>query len=305
MDLPHRNKTMPSQIRICIRGGGDIGSGVAWRLHRCGFNVFIAEALCPLAVRRKVAFCEAVYEGSAWVEGVEAVLTKRPGEISPLWSEGKIPVIVDPEFETRQVMAPEVVVDAILAKKNTGTAIDQAPLVIALGPGFAAGKDAHVVVETNRGHNLGRIMTEGSAEPDTGIPSTINGIAADRVLRAHADGTWLNRMAIGDIVKKGDIIGSVAGMHVRAPISGVLRGLIRGGVQVKRGVKTGDIDPRGRQDYCHTISDKALAVAGGVLEAILRFHACGHEAQDPKGPVQDHTRELTHDHQAHVHTPNK
>jgi xanthine dehydrogenase accessory factor len=165
-----------------------------------------------------------------------------------------------------------VIVDAILAKKNIGTSINDASLVIALGPGFEAGRDAHFVVETNRGHNLGRLLTTGSAEPNTGVPGPVQGITTDRVLRAPADGPWKNKVDIGDLVRKGDILRSVAGIPVEALIDGVLRGMIRPAITVTRGMKIGDIDPRSRREYCYTISEKALAVAGGVLEGILRIY---------------------------------
>ncbi|HIJ58783.1 MAG TPA: EF2563 family selenium-dependent molybdenum hydroxylase system protein [Deltaproteobacteria bacterium] len=256
---------------ICVRGGGDIASGVAWRLHQCGFRVLITEIPKPMAVRRKVAFCEAVYDGHAEVEGVEALLIDEANDSRQVWDQGKIPLLVDPECEAARMIQPDVIVDAILAKRNIGTSLSDAPLVIALGPGFEAGKDAHFVVETNRGHYLGRLLTEGSAEPNTGVPGPIAGISADRVLRAPGRGIWQSEAEIGDMVRKGDTVGSVDGQPVKTLIDGVLRGLIRPGIPVTEGLKIGDIDPRGVTAYCYTISEKALAISGGVLEGILAF----------------------------------
>jgi len=232
----------------------------------------ILEAAQPMAVRRRVAFCEAVYDGRAKVQGVEAVCIDHVELADSVCEQGRIPVLVDPLFESRAVLRPDVIVDAILAKRNTGTSIRDAPLVIALGPGFEAGRDAHFVVETNRGHNLGRLLTSGSAEPNTGVPGPVLGITADRVLRAPANGTWRAVRDIGDMVEAGDDIGSVSALPVKAAIGGVLRGLIRPGIRVTKGLKIGDIDPRGNPEYCDTISEKALAVAGGVLEGILRVY---------------------------------
>jgi xanthine dehydrogenase accessory factor len=262
-----------SDIRVCVKGGGDIASGVVWRLHQCGLKIFITEIHQPMAVRRKVSFCEAVYDGQAFVEGVEGLLIQKADDVYPVWDRGKIPVLVDPECEAKHVIRPDVIVDAILAKKNIGTSMNDAPLVIALGPGFEAGRDTHFVVETNRGHHLGRLLNTGPAEPNTGIPGSVQGITSDRVLRSPADGLWENRMDIGSPVKKADIIGFVAGVPAKALIDGVLRGMIRPGITVKTGYKIGDIDPRGKKEYCYSISEKALAVSGGVLEGILRV--CG------------------------------
>lgn len=261
-----------SEIMVCLRGGGDLASGVAWRLHHARFKVLITEIPRPLAVRRKVAFCEAVYDGRTTVEGVEALLVHGAEEVSGVWEQGKIPLLVDPECTVRQVIRPDVLVDAILAKKNLGTKITDAPLVIALGPGFEAGKDAHFVVETNRGHNLGRLITSGRAEPNTGIPGPVQGITTERVLRAPAEGAWENALDIGDRVKKGDLVGSVSGIGVKAQIDGVIRGLIRPGVEVHKGMKIGDIDPRNRTEFCYTISEKSRALGGSVLEGILRIY---------------------------------
>jgi xanthine dehydrogenase accessory factor len=261
-----------ASIRVLVRGGGDLASGVAWRLHQSGFRVVITEIPEPLAVRRKVSFCEAVYDGACVVEGVKALLVKGPDDVHRAWDLGLLPVLVDPDAVCRRSIQPEVLVDAILAKKNLGTTAKDAPLVIALGPGFEAGNDAHFVVETNRGHNLGRLLTAGSAAPNTGLPGPVQGITSDRVLRAPANGPWQNTLDIGARIQKGDLVGKVQGEALYAAISGVLRGLIRPGITVSKGLKIGDIDPRDKTELCFTISEKALAIAGGVLEGILRTY---------------------------------
>jgi xanthine dehydrogenase accessory factor len=267
------NRIRLSDIKVCVKGGGDIASGVAWRLHRCGLRVFITEIPQPMAVRRKVSFCEAVYDGRTAVEGVEGLRVQKADDVYASWEQGKIPVLVDPECKSKEIIRPEVIVDGILAKKNMGTSINDAPLVIALGPGFEAARDADFVVETNRGHYLGRLLNKGFAEPNTGVPGPVKGITSDRVLRAPADGPWENKVDIGTSVKKSDIIGHVIGEPVKALIDGVLRGMIRPGIPVRKGLKIGDIDPRGQKGYCYSISEKALAVGGGVLEGILQV--CG------------------------------
>lgn len=261
-----------SDITVLIRGAGEMASGVAWRLFQCGFSICFTETHQPLAVRRKVSFCEAIYDGQMTVEGVEALLIKHPDDRFRVWTEGKIPLLLDTDCKSKDAIKPHVLVDAILAKKNKGTSLTDAPLVIALGPGFEAEKDAHFVVETNRGHNLGRLLTSGHAEPDTGVPGPIQGITTDRVLRAPTDGPFRNSLDIGTQVKRGDVVGTVAREPVRAKIEGVLRGLIHDGVEVTGGLKIGDIDPRGIGAYCFTISEKARALGGAVLEGILRCY---------------------------------
>jgi xanthine dehydrogenase accessory factor len=224
----------------------------------------------PLAVRRTVAFSEAVWSGKQRIEGIVAERIEYSEETNEKWLESIIPVLVDPECRSRLTLAPDVLVDAVLAKRNLGTRIDYAPLVIGLGPGFTAGLDVHCVVETNRGHDLGRLLTEGSAAPDTGIPGEIGGHTALRVLRAPADGLFEAILAIGDSVIEGDLVGQVAGQPVNAALSGMVRGLIRDRTRVHTGLKIGDIDPRGDSASCGTISEKARAIGGAVLEAILR-----------------------------------
>jgi xanthine dehydrogenase accessory factor len=267
-----------TDLRIIVRSGGDIASGVAWRLHQCGMKVLITEIERPLAVRRAVSFCEAVYDGQTVVEGVKAVLIRSGEDADGLWNDGHIPVLVDPQCQVRKQIRPAVIVDAILAKKNMGTRKEDAPLVIALGPGFTAGQDAHYVVETKRGHHLGRLIMKGPAEPNTGAPGAINGITLDRVFRAPDDGLWKNSLNIGALVKKGDLLGHVGDVPVRSAIGGVVRGMIRPEIPVSKGLKIGDVDPRGIVEYCSTISEKALAVGGGVLEGILRFWKKGEDS---------------------------
>ena len=250
-----------------------MASAIAWRLFMAKTRrIFMMEIPNPMAVRRAVSFCEAIHDGVMAVEGVEAKRVESPAGIPKAWEEERIAVIVDPRWAAIREMSSQVVVDAILAKRNTGTRMGEAPLVIALGPGFVAGHDAHVVVETNRGHNLGRLLTSGSAEPDTGIPGEIGGYTAERVLRAPCAGTFEALLEIGQRVEAGEKVGHVDGVAMKAGINGVLRGLIRSGTTVPAGLKLGDIDPRGEVDYCHTISDKARAIAGSVLEAILRVY---------------------------------
>lgn len=259
------------KLKVLIRGAGEMATGVAWRLNRCGFQVLMTEIPKPLAVRRGVCFSEAVYEGEKVVEGVKAVLISHPEEGEEVWKRGEVAVIVDPEARCLQEIRPQVLVDAIMAKRNLGTRKDQAPLVIGLGPGFRAGEDVHAVIETKRGHDLGRVLWEGEAQPNTGIPGEIGGYTVERVLRAPKAGVLRLRKDIGDRVEAGEEIGWVRDEPIRARISGVIRGLLREGSEVQGGLKIGDIDPRGVRDYCFTISDKARAIAGGVLEAIL-FH---------------------------------
>ena len=260
-----------NQIKIAVKGAGEMASAVAWRLSMANFmKILMLETANPLAVRREVSFCEAVHEGQKVVEKVRATQVQNLDGIESCWAKGEIAVVADPQWRSLRALQPEVVVDAILAKKNLGSHMEEASLVIGLGPGFSAGRDVHLVIETNRGHNLGRIITSGEAEPNTGIPGAISGITEERVLRAPADGEFRSDRNIGDSVKKNEIIGTVAGKDVKAHIDGVLRGLIRPDHHVTQGLKIGDIDPRGEVSFCYTISDKARAISGSVLEAILR-----------------------------------
>ena len=255
-----------------IRGAGDIASAIALRLVRCGASVLMTEIEQPLTVRRTVAFSEAVRVGKAQVEGVTAVRARNVSHALELLSgQGVVPVLVDPACACVKNAAPDVVVDAVLAKRNLGTSMDMAPIVVGVGPGFTAGVDCHAVVETMRGHTLGRAYYKGSALPNTAVPGLVGGFAGERVLRAPCDGVFRGVAAIGDHVEEGQAVAYVGDVPVIATLTGVLRGLIADGVQVHRGLKCGDVDPRGQSGYCELVSDKGLAVAGGVLEAVLHL----------------------------------
>ncbi|MFY9940606.1 MAG: selenium-dependent molybdenum cofactor biosynthesis protein YqeB [Desulfobacterales bacterium] len=257
-------------LRVVLRGAGEMASGVAWRLYRANIRrLVMLEVPAPLAVRRNVSFCEALYQGWQTVEGVQAVKAADLGGVPRAWDTGQIPLLVDPAAGLLPQLAPDVLIDATLAKRNLGTRMEHAPLVIGLGPGFSAGRDVHRVIETNRGHNLGRVIAVGAAEADTGVPGNIAGFSVERVLRAPAAGVFSAQRRIGERVKSGEVVGTVAGAAVTSRLDGILRGLMRPGTPVTAGLKLGDVDPRGEESYCHTISDKARAVAGGVLEAIL------------------------------------
>ena len=258
-----------ADILVVVRGGGDLGTGVAHRLHRSGFTVMVTELPRPLVVRRAVAFAEAVYAGSIEVEGVTARLADDPMAGMAYSVLEEIPVVVDEAGDVISRMQPRIVVDARLAKRPLDTRRQDAPLVIGLGPGFTAGKDCHAVVETNRGHHLGRVYWEGSAEPDTGRPEAVQGVAGERVLRAPVAGVFQGRCAIGNSVRAGDVLADVSGQSILASFDGVVRGLLHDGLEVSAGLKVGDLDPRGVRDYCFLISDKARAIGGGVLEALL------------------------------------
>lgn len=254
---------------VVIKGAGDLASGVAHRLWRAGFNIVMTEIPQPTVIRRAVAFAEAVYSGTTVVEGVRGRLVKDPQEALWVATSGEIAVIVDPQAKVVGELRPQVVVDAIMAKTNLGTRIDEAPVVIALGPGFRAGRDVHAVVETQRGHDLGRVILEGEASPNTGVPGEVAGYTVERVLRAPAEGVFQGLRSIGDQVQPGEAVARVGDVPVVSAIGGVLRGLLHDGLWVTKGMKVGDVDPRATLKHCFSISDKARAVAGGVLEAIL------------------------------------
>ena len=266
---------MKNQL-IIVRGGGDMATGVIHRLHGAGFPVLILESERPTAIRRQVALCEAVYEGIATVEGATAERIEDVGQMDAVRAAGRIPLLVDEAGESIARLSPAAVVDAILAKRNLSTRRDMAPLTVALGPGFVAGRDVDFVIETMRGHNLGRIIAEGSAQPNTGVPGKIGGYAAERVIHAAHAGTLTHCREIGDVVERGEIIARIeseaGSFPVEATIPGLIRGLIRDGFPVFEGLKIADIDPR-REEYdnCFTISDKARCIAGSVLELVCRF----------------------------------
>ena len=253
---------------VVVKGGGDTATGIVHRLFRSGFDVVITEIEKPTVIRRTVAFAEAVYTGVASVEGVEAKLAKKE-DISQLLAFKKIPVLIDPAASLVHLLKPWALVDAILAKNNMGTSVADADVVIGVGPGFTAGQDVHAVVETMRGHDLGRVITQGTALPNTGVPGNIGGYTHERVIQAPVEGIFQAHSKIGDIVSKDDVIAYVNNIPVRSKISGVLRGILKDGLTVNKGMKVGDVDPRCRPEHCFSISDKARAIGGGVLEALL------------------------------------
>ena len=306
------NQIIKKNLLIICRGAGDLATGIIHRLHRAGHRVIALETDYPAAIRRQVSFCEAVYDGSAAVEGVTARLvpaltdaetdtetysgindTPAAHIASEKWDSsvieavleaGEVPLLIDPKGESIALLKPDVVVDAIIAKKNLGTTIDMAPLVIGVGPGFTAGQDVHLVIESMRGHNLARIITDGMAQPNTGVPGNIAGFTSERVIHAPAAGYIHDVRKIGDIVQKGDEIARIYPdkesydnalseyVPVNATITGIIRGLIREGYYFRKGFKIADIDPRESEiTNCFTISDKARSIAGSVLEAVSAF----------------------------------
>ena len=259
---------------IIVRGGGDIATGTIHRLHRCGYPVLILETGFPSAIRRCVSFSEAVYDGSSEVEGVTCVKVSSYEEACSIMGQGAVPVMIDEECQVLQKVRPWAVVDAILAKRNLGTSRDMADKTIGLGPGFTAGQDVDLVIETMRGHNLGRIIGNGSADSNTGIPGIVGGFGEQRVIRSPAKGIFFGKAMIGDMVEKGQPIGTVVTgqgeVAVEASLTGLLRGIIKDGFPVVKGFKTADIDPR-KSEYenCFTISDKARCIAGSVVEGLM------------------------------------
>lgn len=256
--------------RVIVRGGGDIASGTIQKLHRAGFQVLVLEIDKPTTIRRKAAFSEAVYHGVTEVEGVRAVLVSSKEEILKAWHHGEVPLAVDPKGKFLDIIQPIALVDAILAKKNLGTTKEMAPITVALGPGFKAGLDAHIVIETMRGHDLGRLIFNGYAQKNTGAPGIIGGYDIERVIYSPYEGKIKNLKEIGDLVEAGETIAFIEGQQVKTSIKGVLRGIIKDGFQVTIGLKIADVDPRLEQvKNCITISDKARTIGGGVLEGIL------------------------------------
>lgn len=261
-----------SECWVMVRGGGDLATGTIAMLHQCGFKVIVLECEQPTAIRRMAAFCEAVYLGHMEVEGLQAVRVASWEAAMDCIRAGQIPVVKDEKGIWIEKYKPDIVVDGIIAKRNLGTRMDMAPLVIGLGPGFYAGKDVHVVIETMRGHRLGRVITQGAALENTGIPGVIAGYSSQRVIHAPSAGTMINKAAIGDIVSQGQVIAMIDHVPVYATIDGVLRGLLRDGLYVTKGFKIADIDPRlSEKENCVTISDKARTIGGGVLQAILMY----------------------------------
>ena len=258
-----------SRRRVVVRGGGDLGSGAALRLWRSGFEVVVLESPQPVAVRRTVSFAEAVYDGAIEVEEAHGVLATSIENALELSARREIPVLVDPDAASLPRLRPDALVDAIMSKRNLGTRLDMAPCVVCLGPGFEAGVDCDAVIETNRGPHLGRALWSGHAEADTGTPAPVGGATSDRVLRAPTDGRIVGLRSIGQIVESGDVVARVEGVPVITTLAGMVRGLARDGLQVRAGMKIGDIDPRVDPELCRLVSDKSLAIAGGVLEAVL------------------------------------
>ena len=256
---------------VIIRGAGDLASGIALRLKRAHLPVIMTDIPAPTAIRRTVAFSQAIVLGETRVEDITARRADTPAEALALLRKNVIPVLPDPKGDCIPVLHPDAVVDAILAKKNLGTKITDAPAVIGVGPGFTAGVDCHAVVETMRGHTLGRVYYRGSALPNTGVPGLIGGFAGERVLRAPADGVFRQLLDVGAQVKQGDVAATVNGAPMTCTLDGVLRGILPDGTPVHKGMKAGDIDPRCKVEHCYTASDKALAIGGGVLEAILHL----------------------------------
>ena len=257
-------------MKVVIRGGGDLATGVAEVLYQSGFKILILDIEKPSSIRRSVCFSEAIYDGVTKVENIICKKVENENEIEKCWNEKIIPIMVDEKGEIIKKIKPDVVVDSIIAKKNLGTTKEMAPITIALGDGFEAGKDVDIVVETMRGHNLGRIITSGRAMKNTGIPGEIKGVSKDRVIYSLANGIFSSVKKIGDTVQKDEIIGYVGDVEIRGKISGVLRGIIREGYEVTENMKIGDIDPRiEEKNNCFTISDKARSLGGAVLRAIM------------------------------------
>lgn len=258
-------------MRVMVRGGGDLASGVVLRMRRSGWQVLVVELAQPRAVRRTVSFAQAIYDNETRVEDVQARRVTTQKDIEKVLAEGLVPVVVDPQAVLRHTFAPQVIVDGRMRKQPSELERNSIPLVIGLGPGFIAGKDCHAVVETNRGPFLGRVYWEGPAQADTGIPEQVGGYQSERVLRAPQAGIFTAEAKIGQRLVAGEIVAQVDSEPILAPFNGILRGLIQTGLNVWSGEKIGDVDPRGDTNLCWIVSDKSLAVGGGVLEAILTW----------------------------------
>ena len=258
-----------NRLVILIKGGGEVGSAVAHKLHRSRFKVCLTEIDQPLAVSRGASFCDAVYDGAMEVEGVKARRIDAYEEIALTWEGDEIPLLIDPQARVKGWLKPDIVVDAIMAKRNTGTAINDAPFVIGLGPGFCAGKDVHVVVETNNSENLGKVILQGEAEPNTGIPLQVELLTRERAMFSPIDGVFHATLKIGDMVRTGDTVGFVERVAVKVQTDGVLRALLRDGLRISKDTKLGEVDPRGEKWMCYVIRPRMRTIAGGVLEAVL------------------------------------
>lgn len=254
---------------VLIKGAGDLATGIAYRLKKSGFDIVMTEIDNPTTVRRTVSFSQAIFDNEIEIEGIKGVKVHNINEIHKEIKKGNIPIIIDKEANIIKKLKPKVVVDAIIAKKNLGTSIDDASIVIGVGPGFEAKKDCHLVIETKRGHYLGRVIEEGSAIPNTGVPGNIGGYTKERIIRASSNGKIRPVVKIGDYVKKGEVVAYIDGVEVLAEIDGIVRGMLQKGIEVFKGMKSGDIDPRCEKNHCFTISDKARSIGGGVLEAIM------------------------------------
>lgn len=274
------NSTLNSCPIVLIRGAGEQATGVGWALHKAGFRVVMTEIANPLMVRWPVSFGTAILKGAWQVEGIEALRVEAPDECDSVWQAGKLPVLVDSTLEYLLKLKPDILVDAIMAKRNLGTTREMAPFTMGMGPGFCAGEDVHCVVETNRGHNLGRLITSGCAEPNTGVPGEIHGITRERVLYAPVPGIFEAKRRIGEVVEVGEVLGVIhrgqgqESAPVHATLHGMLRGLLCSGTLIEVGqnkVKAGDIDPRIKEEYCWTISDKARMLGTSVLLGILEW----------------------------------
>lgn len=263
---------MPLNNIVVFRGGGDVATGSIQKLFRTGFKVLVLEMEKPLCIRRYVSTAQAIFDGEVQIEDFTARKVESLEQIKKAWDENVVPVFVDPKAEILEELKPMAVVDGTLAKKNIGTNKNMAPITIALGPGFYAGKDVDAVIETKRGHNLGRIIYEGYAAKNTGIPGDIKGYSKERVIHSPTEGVINNISHIADYVEKGQIIAKVGSENVYASLSGILRGIIYDKTYVKKGLKIADIDPRKEElQNCYKISDKARCIGGGVLEALLNM----------------------------------
>ncbi len=264
---------MEIQSIAAFKGAGDLASGAAIRLWRSGFRVILSELPKPLCIRRSVAFANTVFDGNMCVEDAVGILITEASQAESVWKDHKIPVIIDPDFSNTLILKPEIVIDARITKRwQEDTHITDAPLVIGLGPGFKAGENVHAVIETNRGHNLGRVIWTGEAEPNTGTPGEIKGQSIKRVQKAPCDGYFHPYVKIGDYVKAGETMAVVNDQPVIAGIDGIVRGVIYPGIFVENGLKIMDIDPRGKREHCFSVSDKASAIGGGILEAIFSWN---------------------------------